>query len=319
MTAQTDRSTPQPPAAAEDRSVSRRRVLRLGAGVVGGGAVLGAAAGGGMLAGWLPGGVQLKKALGMTGTDGTVPDMTPGEVRVEQVRSAARGRDVTVVTMLPPGTAADAKLPVCVLLHGRGNDAHGMVALGTPQFLAAAVKAGVPPFAVVAVDGGDATYWHQRSPGDGDDPQAMLDDELPRWLGTHGLAAPRAAMGISMGGSGALQYAVGRTGAGHDLDAVALLSPAVFRTWADARTTGGYADEADWRAHEPMLRLDRMRVGALGVWCGQEDPFGPAARELARQARARATGFPDGEHTDGFWRRVMPDAMSLVGHTLAGG
>ncbi|KQV14548.1 MULTISPECIES: alpha/beta hydrolase family protein [unclassified Kitasatospora] len=302
------------PVAPADRAVSRRRVLRLGAGVVGGGALLGAAAGGGMLAGWLPGGVKLKRALGLTGTDGTVPDVAPGVVRVEQVRSAARSREVTMVTMLPPGSAANTKLPVCVLLHGRGNDARGMVTLGVPQFLAAAVESGVPPFAVVAVDGGDATYWHQRSPGD--DPQVMLREELPGWLHARELPTPRAVMGISMGGAGALQYALGRTQSGRNLDAVALLSPAVFRTWADARTTGGYADEADWQAHEPTLRLDRLRVGALGVWCGQEDPFCPAAREVARQARARAAHFPDGEHTDGFWRRVMPDALSLLGHTL---
>ena len=305
------------PARPADGAVPRRRVLRLRAGVVGGGALLGAAAAGAMLAGCLPGGVELKKVLGMTGTDGAVPGVAPGRVSVEQVRSVARSREVTMVTMLPPGTEASTNLPVCVLLHGRGSDAQGMVALGVPRFLAAAGKAGVPPFAVVAVDGGDATYWHQRSPGDGDDPQAMLREELPGWLQSRRLPEPRAAMGISMGGSGALQYAIGRTGSGRGLDAVALLSPAVFRTWADARTTGGYADEADWQAHEPMRRLDRMRTGALGVWCGQEDPFCPAARDVAQQARARESRFPDGEHTDGFWRRVMPDAMSLVGHTLA--
>ncbi|GAA1979524.1 alpha/beta hydrolase [Kitasatospora viridis] len=299
------------------RPLARRRVLRLGAGVLGGGALLGAGAAGGMLAGWVPGGVQLKRALGMTGTDGTVPSVTPGQVHVEQVHSAARSREVTMVTMLPPGAGPSADLPVCVMLHGRGNDARGMVALGTPQFLAAAVADGVPPFAVVALDGGDAGYWHQHAPGDGDDPQAMLARELPGWLQARGLASPRAALGISMGGSGALQYAIGRTGGGHDLDAVALLSPAVFRTWADARTTGGYAGQADWQAHEPMLRLDALRVGSLGVWCGQEDPFCPAARDLARQAHARQAHFPDGLHTDGFWRRVLPDAIGLLGHTLA--
>ncbi|QHC23484.1 alpha/beta hydrolase [Streptomyces sp. GS7] len=309
--------TEQPSADPVDRAVSRRHMLRLGAGVAGGGTLLGAAAAGGMLVGWLPGGVKLKKVLGLTGKDGTVPDVAPGAVHVERVRSAARSRVVTMVTMLPPGTAASTKLPVCVMLHGRGNDAQGMVTLGTPQFLAAAVKGGMPPFAVVAVDGGDATYWHQRSPGDGDDPQAMLREELPGWLHARQLPTPRAAMGISMGGSGALQYAIGRTQSGRNLDAVALLSPGVFRTWADARVTGGYADEADWQAHEPTLRLDRMQAGALGVWCGQEDPFCPAAREVARQARAREARFPDGEHTEGFWRRVMPDAMSLLGHTLA--
>ncbi|MFD7903659.1 alpha/beta hydrolase [Kitasatospora sp. NPDC059747] len=325
MTTHTDSATErpgqpeQPPAQPAGPTVSRRRLLRIGAGVAGGGALLGAGAAGGMLAGWLPGGVVLKKALGMTGMDGTVPDAAPGAVHVEQVRSAARGRNVTMVTMLPPGATASTDLPVCVLLHGRGNDAQGMVTLGLPQFLAAAVKAGVPPFAVVAVDGGDATYWHQHAPGDGDDPQTMLREELPGWLHARQLPTPRAAMGISMGGSGALQYAIGRTHAGRNLDAVALLSPAVFRTWADARTTGGYADETDWQAHEPALRLDGMQTGALGVWCGQEDPFCPAAREVARQARAREAHFPDGLHTDGFWRRVLPDAMSLLGHTLATG
>ncbi|MFE0457947.1 alpha/beta hydrolase [Kitasatospora sp. NPDC058965] len=298
--------------------VSRRRLLRIGAGVVGGGAVLGAAAGGGMLAGWLPGGVPLKRALGLTGTDGTVPDAAPGPVRVDQVRSAARSREVTMVTMLPPGTTASSALPVCVLLHGRGSDARGMITIGTPQFLAAAVGSGLPPFAVVALDGGDATYWHQRAAGDGDDPQAMLADELPGWLQARGLSAPRAAMGISMGGSGALQYAVARTRAGHPLAAAALLSPALFRSWPDARTTGGYADQADWQAHEPTLHLDQLRLGSLGVWCGQEDPFCPAARWTAEQARAATARFPDGEHTDGFWRRVMPEAMTLVGHALAG-
>ncbi|MGW2255286.1 alpha/beta hydrolase [Kitasatospora sp. NPDC001660] len=317
MTTHRDSATEQPSADPADRAVSRRRLLRLGAGAVGGGAVLGAAAAGGMLAGCLPGGVELKKVLGLTGTDGTVPDVAPGPVHVEQVHSAARSREVTMVTMLPPGTTASTNLPVCVMLHGRGSDAQGMVALGTPQFLAAAVKGGVPPFAVVAVDGGDATYWHQHSSGDGDDPQAMLREELPGWLHARQLPTPRAAMGISMGGSGALQYALGRTQSSRNLDAVALLSPAVFRTWADARTTGEYADEPDWQAHEPTLRLDRMQVGTLGVWCGQEDPFCPAARQVARQARAREARFPDGEHTDGFWRRVIPDAMSLLGHTLA--
>ncbi|MEU6968924.1 alpha/beta hydrolase-fold protein [Kitasatospora aureofaciens] len=316
MTTDTDNTTERPSADPDDRAPSRRRLLRIGAGVVGGGALLGAAAGGGMLAGWVPGGVPLKKALGMTGTDGRVPDVAPGPVRVEKVRSAARGREVTMVTMLPPGAAASTNLPVCVLLHGRGNDAQGMVTLGVPQFLAAAVQGGAPPFAVVAVDGGDATYWHRQAAG-GDDPQAMLREELPGWLHARQLPTPRAVTGISMGGSGALQYAVGRTQAGRNLDAVALLSPAVFRTWADARTTGGYADETDWQAHEPTLRLDQLQTGTLGVWCGQEDPFCPAARQVARQARARVGRFPDGEHTDGFWRRVMPDAMSLLGHSLA--
>ncbi|MEV7028315.1 hypothetical protein AB0O00_40150, partial [Kitasatospora sp. NPDC093558] len=137
----TEQPPAQPPAPPADPAVSRRRLLRFGAGGAGGPPLLGAGAAGGRLAGWRPGGVGLKKVLGMTGTVGSVPDAAPGAVHVEKVRSAARGREVTMVTMLPPGATASTNLPVCVLLHGRGNDAQGMVALGTPQFLAAAVKA----------------------------------------------------------------------------------------------------------------------------------------------------------------------------------
>jgi S-formylglutathione hydrolase FrmB len=148
----------------------------------------------------------------------------------------------------------------------------------------------------------------------------MLRDELPGWLRSRGLATatgglPATVLGISMGGSGALQYALGR--ADRPPDAVALLSPALFRTWADARTAGGYDDQADWRAHEPLLRLEGSRpprvAATLGVWCGAEDPFCPAARELAAATRADEAQFPAGAHTEGFWRRVMPDALALVG------
>ncbi len=296
--------------------LSRRRVLRAGV-AVGGLAVVGAGAGAAMAADLLPGGVPLRRALGLTGPDGTVPQVTAGPVTDELVSSAARGRPVRLVTMTPPGQARYGALPVCVALHGRGGDARTMVRTGLPQFLAAAVAAGVPPFVLVAVDGGDATYWHRRTLGD--DPQRMLLEELPGWLAARGFAtsgggAPSAALGISMGGSGALRYARGR-GAG--FGPVAALSPAVFRDWADARTVDAFASEADWREDEPLLHLGEPHGGPLGVWCGTEDPFCPAARQLADRAGAVQAHFPRGEHTGGFWLRVLPEATAFLGHALA--
>ncbi|MEV4559205.1 alpha/beta hydrolase-fold protein [Kitasatospora sp. NPDC049285] len=262
------------------------------------------AVGGAMVEDVLPGGVRVRRALGLTGDDGTVPDVRPGPVRTETRHSAARGRDVRLVVIDPPGGGGSA-LPVCLALHGRGSSAEGFLGLGLPQFLAAAVAAGVPPFRVVAVDGGDATYWHPRG---GDDPMRLLTTELPGWIAEFGLPAPSRALGISMGGSGALQYARARGG----LAATALLSPALFRSWPDARTVDAYQDEADWRAHEPLQHLDALPgAGRTAVWCGTEDPFCPAARELA--GHVAETHFPRGEHTDGFWRRVLPAALELVG------
>ena len=50
-----------------------------------------------------------------------------------------------------------------------------MMAGGVEQGLAQAVAAGIPPFAVVAVDGG-GSYWHKRASGE--DSGAMVLDEL---------------------------------------------------------------------------------------------------------------------------------------------
>ncbi|WP_035796244.1 alpha/beta hydrolase [Kitasatospora mediocidica] len=295
--------------------LTRRRLLWAG-GALGGLAALGAGTGTAMAQDVLPGGVTLRRALGLTGPDGSVPQVTPGPLTDEPVASSARGRTVRLITMTPPGVADPSGLPVCVVLHGRGADARTMVQLGMPQFQAAAVRAGVPPFVLVAVDGGDASYWHQRTPGD--DPQRMLSDELPGWLAARGFAraragAPGGALGISMGGSGALRYARGR-GAG--FGPVAVLSPAVFRTWDDARTVDGFDSEADWREDEPLLHLDQPHGSPLAVWCGTEDPFCPAARQLAARGGAVQGHFPRGEHTDGFWRRVLPAALDFLGHSL---
>ncbi|KDN86889.1 alpha/beta hydrolase [Kitasatospora cheerisanensis] len=282
-------------------SLGRRRLLgALAVSVLGAGAV-----GGAMIEDVLPGGARLRRAVGLTGTDGKVPAVSPGRVRTETERSRARGRDVRLVVMDPPG-ADRSDLPVCLALHGHGGDATNFVDLGVPQFLAEAVGAGAAPFRVVAVDGGDS-YWHARTPAD--DPMAMLTAELPGWLAARRLAAPSAVLGISMGGSGALQYARAHQGR---LSAVALLSPALFRNWGDARTVDAYRDQADWQAHEPLQHLDQLgRVDRIGVWCGTEDPFCPAARKLSGPPATR-TSFPRGEHTAGFWRRVMPDAMALL-------
>ncbi|GAB3681862.1 alpha/beta hydrolase-fold protein [Actinocorallia lasiicapitis] len=280
-------------------AVARRAIL-LG-GLSGAAGALGLA-GGGYLAidrGILPGRARVRDALGLTGTDGTVPAVPGVPTREYKVKSRARGTEVTVLTMTPPGARA-----VCLALHGRDGDARSWLGLGLPRFLAAATAVGVPPFAVVAIDGGTDSYWHERHPGD--DPQRMLTEELPRWLKQQGLAAPSLALGISMGGSGVLQYARARGG---ELKGVAAISPALFPTWKDASSVGAYASEADWSAHEP-LRLATRVAENIGVWCGRDDPFYKAARHVPN---ADHTAFAPGLHTGGYWLRVLPEALTFLG------
>ncbi|MFJ2782042.1 alpha/beta hydrolase [Kitasatospora sp. NPDC087315] len=277
----------------------RRRLLRAALGT-GGLAVAGAGAAVALSAGRRP-----------SGPAPSGPAPSGPSLRTEEERSAARGGAlVRMITIVPQGVARPAGLPVCVALHGRRATARAWTDLGLPAILDAAFASGVPPFAVVAVDGGDATYW--RRTASGDDPQRMLLEEMPGRLARQGLRAPDAAMGISMGGFGSLRYARNR-GAG--FGPVAVLSPALFRSWADADAVGVFRDEADWRAHEPLLHQDQPHGRPTGVWCGTEDPFCAAARELTGDpVQAR---FTPGGHDAPYWRKVLPDVVSFLGHALA--
>ncbi|GAA3192874.1 alpha/beta hydrolase [Actinocorallia longicatena] len=283
-------------------AVSRRAVL-LG-GVVGAAGAAGVVGGGyfAVDSGLLPGRARFRRALGLTGEDGVVPNAEPVPTRTVRRFSKARGTEISMIAMAPPGAKN-----VCVALHGGSAEAGYWLDLGLPRFLGAAFAAGVPPFAVVAVDGGRDSYWHELHQGD--DPQLMLVKELPAWLSRMGLAPPSLALGISMGGSGALQYARLRGGT---LKGVAAVSPALFPTWKDSTTVGAYADQADWAAHEPLNAAGPV-AGHLGVWCGTDDPFYKPARALSG---AEHTSFTPGLHSIGYWRRVLPDVLTFLGGAL---
>ena len=124
--------------------------------------------------------------------------------------SAARGGvNTNWAIARPPGQTKPLR-PV-IALHGKGSDASTVMAGGVEQGLAQAVNAGLPPFAVVAVDGG-GSYWHKRASGE--DSGAMVLNELIPMLGSQNLDTSRLAfLGWSMGGYGALLLG-GRLGPG---------------------------------------------------------------------------------------------------------
>jgi S-formylglutathione hydrolase FrmB len=200
------------------------------------------------------------------------------------------------------------RIPVCLALHGRGASAQTFLDLGVPEFLNQAVAAGVKPFGVVSVDGGD-TYWVAKKPED--DPQKMLVEDVPTWLSNRGFGAPFAALGISMGGYGALNYA--RT---PGLNAVAAISAAMFLTWAEAKTRNAFTDERSWQATEPLRNTDKLGDVQLGVWCGTSDPFITQARQLIDKTHPKVAAIGPGEHADPYWRRVFPDVLRFIGESV---
>ena len=180
------------------RAVGRRAL------VLGG---LGVALGGPTVAGCTradPAAAPLPATPSGAGPGPSVPPWHGDErVRAERFRSEARGREVALVVVRPPGHE-QGDLPVCLALHGRYATSQQILDTYLPARLGTAVASGVPPFAVVAVDGGNS-YWHALDAGD--DPLRMLTDELPGLLMERGLAtatrgAPSAVRASRWGASG---------------------------------------------------------------------------------------------------------------------
>jgi S-formylglutathione hydrolase FrmB len=228
------------------------------------------------------------------GPDGVVPTDPPGDERVESRRSVARGRAVSFYTAVPAGHGDGRGLPVCLVLHGASATADDFPRFGLGRFLTAAVAAGAAPF-VLAGATGDRLAWR---PG-GDNPQAMVREEIPRWCAERGFDTERvAAWGWSMGGFGALLLAQAYPGW---LRAVAAFSPAV-------------------RAGDDVVAgAERLRGTPVGLWCGRSDDFYPDVRALQRALPEppAAGGYEPGGHTRGYWNRITPAAFAFLARSLA--
>ncbi|MFC7342231.1 alpha/beta hydrolase [Saccharopolyspora griseoalba] len=236
-----------------------------------------------------------------------------GNVSVEQIRSRSRGRRVDMVVMHPRGIDPEG-LPVCLMLHGRHGDALDLVA-GMPTWLSESFERGiVPPFTVLAVDGGRTSYWH-------DDPMTMLLEEVPGWLAERGLGGPggriAAVSGISMGGFGALLYARRRRELGDPVSAAGVISPALFTSWKAMRTRNAFRNEAEWASLDPLRHVDALGDLPLGVWCGNADRFIKGTRRFIQRARPDVASTTPGRHNRAYFRKAMPELVDFIGPHLA--
>ncbi len=233
----------------------------------------------------------------------------PAAVSTTTFRSAARRRQVAMSVVTPAGGGRG--LPVCLVLHGRGDDARGAVGLlGLDGLLPAAIRAGTAPFVLVTVDGA-ATYWHRRSSGD--DPETMiLGEVLPR-LAAAGLRTGRfAVLGWSMGGYGALLLARRHP---ELVVAAAASSPAMWRTYG-ASAPGAFDSAADFAAHQVLDTPPASGV-AYRIDCGDADPFAAVSRQAVARLHPSEYSLGPGGHTPAYWRSVAPAQLAFVGTALA--
>lgn len=257
--------------------------------------------------------------LGRTvGDDAPAPSAQPGSTKIERVYSAARGREIDFITFLPPNPPVG--VPMSLLLHGLHSSARYAAPTGLLECLVADVQNRVtPPFGFVAVDGGDS-YWHENQRGD--DPMAMLLEEVPRWLAARGLGgaagSPFAATGESMGGFGALLYARRRVERREPPAAVATLAPALITSWQEMSKRGAFHDAADWSSMDPLLHVEELRNVPTAIWCGTEDDFITGARKYFAEAHPAIAYTAPGVHGDSFNRTVVPSVVGFLGKHVPG-
>ncbi|MEV4734113.1 alpha/beta hydrolase-fold protein [Saccharopolyspora sp. NPDC049426] len=233
-------------------------------------------------------------------------------VSVERLYSHARKENVNVVAIRPRDVPAEG-LPVCLMLHGRFGDAMDSVS-GLPVYLSNSVAAGrIPPFMLLAVDGGPNNYWHRRPD---DDAMSMLLDEVPQWLNERGLSAPVAAAGISMGGFGALVYARRRRELGDPLQAAGAIAPALHTNWREMRKRRAFTNEAEWKAIDPLRHIDSLGDLPVGVWCGNGDRFIEGTRRFIRLARPTYASTTPGRHNKTYFRKALPELVDFIGGHL---
>jgi hypothetical protein len=231
---------------------------------------------------------RVRDLLGLE-PDPFVPDAPEGRVRLERVTSTHMG-DLDLFTAVPAGYGRGAGLPVIVVLHGSTARAADFRGFGFGRFVTSAVRAGAPPFVLAGTDDGPAGWV----PTGDVDPQAMLREEMPRWLAERGFGAARRALwGWSRGAYGALRYVLSDPGYAR---ALALFSPAL------------YADDPALRDLSPLADLP------WGLWSPDHDPWHDGAVALAEKAPTPPDPWVqgDGGHTQVYWNDHTLEMMQFL-------
>jgi enterochelin esterase-like enzyme len=250
-----------------------------------------------------------------------------GSVAVRGVWSRALGKSVRTLVYLPPSyRPGGPRLPTLYLLHGTPGTPDGLFALGIGQQLDNLIDAGgAPAMIVVAPSGGrrpdSDTEWDDSVADPGArwgtfvtrDLVNAIDNDYPTRRGR----ASRAIAGISMGGYGAVNLALGH-GATFGIAA----------SWSgyfvsNTPQVDGPQGSATWRARSPLLSVAlrapalRRRPVATSFYSGRDDrffdenvSFHQTLTRLGIPHRFRAVA---GGHDASVWRAQMTTELTWIG------
>jgi enterochelin esterase-like enzyme len=246
------------------------------------------------------------------------PDQRGAAVRHFTVKSRLVGRSLDEIGIVPAGVAAGERRPLLVFLHGRGMRPDSLL---SDQFFAGLARLGTRAPIVVALNGGNHSYWHDRS--DGRWGSYVRREAIPAAVRLLGADPKRVAIGgISMGGYGAFEIA--RRARPGRFCAIGGHSPAF---WLSSGQTapGAFDDAADFARHDVVgaaRRSPRSFAGTpLWIDAGTGDPFDPGDRAFYGALRAARVPIAvhrwPGGHDGDYWSAHWPAYLSFYAHACA--
>lgn len=254
----------------------------------------------------------------------------------ETVESTAMGRDMELAVWAPPDWRPTETLPLVVFLHGGGDDAASFDRFGLSRRLDAAVLAGRIPRVVIALPEGELGFWANWYDGSHRYEDWVVEEVMRRVALTHRTRpCPEGChlMGVSMGGSGIIRFALHHPGRFASVTMISapildtdqminlarhpLLVPIVPMGRIFGPTFGRVARERI-RSDDPFIRWQRPEdLGAMRLmiaW-GTRDRGGiaEASRRFVSHLDERRVPYEalefDGNHSWRSWGPVIEEAL----------
>jgi enterochelin esterase-like enzyme len=177
-----------------------------------------------------------------------------------------RGEELTYAVYTPPGYEVGERLPLVLFLHGGGDDASSFDRHGVTAALNEATATGVIPRVIVALPEGQLGFWADWHDGSHNYESWAVDEVLATVAHRYEtLPCPDYChvMGVSMGGSGTLRFALHRP---DRFASATIISAPIFDT--DAMVNFARAPLL-----QPLIPVDRIFGPPEPASVREDDPF----------------------------------------------